>query len=268
MTHPRAVEAASASEINLHDLRISGTRSVEDLRLSLHSATAAPPPASRAGVVANEATDPSTPNSPLPGLSYTSANNANPASTAHSASADNIQWLAIPISADSLSSSHTLMVSPDLARSLLPSSSPPQQGPGAPGPGPDRLPMGLHIPGADGARCNHFHNWKRLRSKRGFAYFVCYLCGAKWRTASNYRDHGPSEGGGFPQGGSAPSSPTISPSATLDSLATAKTFESLQALRQNLAPMADLTRDDDEDEGDPAAVSLMGAWDTKQGLFW
>lgn len=33
-----------------------------------------------------------------------------------------------------------------------------------------------------GTPCTHQSNWKRLRAKRGYAYFVCYLCGAKWRT--------------------------------------------------------------------------------------
>jgi len=37
---------------------------------------------------------------------------------------------------------------------------------------------------ASAASCNHSRHWKRLRAKRGFAYFVCFQCGAKWRMSS------------------------------------------------------------------------------------
>eukprot|EP00670_Eutreptiella_braarudii_P000305 CAMPEP_0174291798 /NCGR_PEP_ID=MMETSP0809-20121228/33255_1 /TAXON_ID=73025 ORGANISM="Eutreptiella gymnastica-like, Strain CCMP1594" /NCGR_SAMPLE_ID=MMETSP0809 /ASSEMBLY_ACC=CAM_ASM_000658 /LENGTH=604 /DNA_ID=CAMNT_0015391399 /DNA_START=57 /DNA_END=1871 /DNA_ORIENTATION=+ len=40
---------------------------------------------------------------------------------------------------------------------------------------------------ADGTHCTHVQNWKRLRSKRGYTYFVCYSCGAKWRIAKSDR---------------------------------------------------------------------------------
>eukprot|EP00667_Euglena_gracilis_P024317 EG_transcript_27921 len=36
--------------------------------------------------------------------------------------------------------------------------------------------------GTHGTPCGHQSSWKRLRAKRGYAYFVCYYCGAKWRT--------------------------------------------------------------------------------------
>lgn len=35
---------------------------------------------------------------------------------------------------------------------------------------------------ADAPVCDHVDHWKRLRSKRGHAYFLCYLCGRKWKT--------------------------------------------------------------------------------------
>ena len=42
--------------------------------------------------------------------------------------------------------------------------------------------------------CAHVANWKRLRAKRGYAYFVCYQCGAKWRTLLREEPaHGPQE---------------------------------------------------------------------------
>ena len=34
------------------------------------------------------------------------------------------------------------------------------------------------------ATCTHAKHWKRLRAKRGSAYFLCFQCGAKWRTCS------------------------------------------------------------------------------------
>jgi hypothetical protein len=34
----------------------------------------------------------------------------------------------------------------------------------------------------DSARCPHRKSWKRLRAKKGCAFFVCFECGAKWRT--------------------------------------------------------------------------------------
>jgi hypothetical protein len=37
----------------------------------------------------------------------------------------------------------------------------------------------------DGARCPHRKSWKRLRAKKGCAFFVCFQCGAKWRTRGN-----------------------------------------------------------------------------------
>eukprot|EP00667_Euglena_gracilis_P007087 EG_transcript_7158 len=37
--------------------------------------------------------------------------------------------------------------------------------------------------------CSHIKFWKRLRANRGFAYFVCYQCGAKWRTSSKGMRH-------------------------------------------------------------------------------
>lgn len=36
----------------------------------------------------------------------------------------------------------------------------------------------------DGSRCPHRKSWKRLRAKKGCAFFVCFQCGAKWRTKS------------------------------------------------------------------------------------
>ena len=33
-------------------------------------------------------------------------------------------------------------------------------------------------------QCTHTKHWKRLRSKRGFAFFVCCHCGTKWRVCS------------------------------------------------------------------------------------
>eukprot|EP01012_Entosiphon_sulcatum_P058131 TRINITY_DN8209_c0_g1_i1.p1 TRINITY_DN8209_c0_g1~~TRINITY_DN8209_c0_g1_i1.p1 ORF type:complete len:731 (-),score=67.70 TRINITY_DN8209_c0_g1_i1:53-2179(-) len=32
--------------------------------------------------------------------------------------------------------------------------------------------------------CNHTSNWKRLRLKKGMQHFLCYECGAKWKTPS------------------------------------------------------------------------------------
>jgi hypothetical protein len=46
---------------------------------------------------------------------------------------------------------------------------------------PDDHPVGAH------PSCNHAKFWKRLRANRGFAYFVCYHCGAKWRTSTKTR---------------------------------------------------------------------------------
>jgi hypothetical protein len=40
----------------------------------------------------------------------------------------------------------------------------------------------------ENARCNHRKSWKRLRSKRGFAYFACYFCGSKWRINTTGKD--------------------------------------------------------------------------------
>eukprot|EP00668_Euglena_longa_P009852 GGOE01011922.1.p1 GENE.GGOE01011922.1~~GGOE01011922.1.p1 ORF type:complete len:531 (-),score=61.46 GGOE01011922.1:1274-2866(-) len=37
---------------------------------------------------------------------------------------------------------------------------------------------------ASSPTCSHIKFWKRLRANRGFAYFVCYQCGAKWRMSS------------------------------------------------------------------------------------
>eukprot|EP00667_Euglena_gracilis_P011212 EG_transcript_11442 len=34
---------------------------------------------------------------------------------------------------------------------------------------------------AEGTRCVHRKSWKRLRAKKGCAFFVCFQCGAKWR---------------------------------------------------------------------------------------
>eukprot|EP00667_Euglena_gracilis_P005108 EG_transcript_5137 len=36
----------------------------------------------------------------------------------------------------------------------------------------------------EGTRCPHRKSWKRLRAKKGCAFFVCFHCGAKWRTKS------------------------------------------------------------------------------------
>lgn len=33
-----------------------------------------------------------------------------------------------------------------------------------------------------GPNCQHVSQWKRLRTKRGAAFFVCFECGCKWRT--------------------------------------------------------------------------------------
>ena len=38
-----------------------------------------------------------------------------------------------------------------------------------------------HLTSAKGAPCAHVQDWKRLRSKRGYTYFACYSCYAKWR---------------------------------------------------------------------------------------
>jgi hypothetical protein len=62
--------------------------------------------------------------------------------------------------------------------------------PPAPAPAPPREDSTLVAPVGDGDRlapgsgppCAHHPSWKRLRAKRGYAYFVCYACGAKWRT--------------------------------------------------------------------------------------
>jgi hypothetical protein len=35
------------------------------------------------------------------------------------------------------------------------------------------------------SKCHHRKSWKRLRSKRGFAYFACQFCGAKWRITTH-----------------------------------------------------------------------------------
>eukprot|EP01001_Neometanema_parovale_P005713 NODE_2126_length_1505_cov_80.438495_g2024_i0.p1 GENE.NODE_2126_length_1505_cov_80.438495_g2024_i0~~NODE_2126_length_1505_cov_80.438495_g2024_i0.p1 ORF type:complete len:192 (-),score=11.86 NODE_2126_length_1505_cov_80.438495_g2024_i0:564-1139(-) len=32
--------------------------------------------------------------------------------------------------------------------------------------------------------CEHVENWRRLRAKRGYVYFVCTKCSAKWRVAA------------------------------------------------------------------------------------
>lgn len=34
----------------------------------------------------------------------------------------------------------------------------------------------------EGLRCPHRKSWKRLRAKKKCAFFVCFQCGAKWRT--------------------------------------------------------------------------------------
>eukprot|EP00667_Euglena_gracilis_P007999 EG_transcript_8092 len=41
-----------------------------------------------------------------------------------------------------------------------------------------------YTPAHDAPSCGHVKHWKRLRAKRGFAYFVCYQCGLKWRMCS------------------------------------------------------------------------------------
>eukprot|EP00906_Rhabdomonas_costata_P004879 RCo007309 len=35
--------------------------------------------------------------------------------------------------------------------------------------------------------CGHTSTWKRLRGKRGFGYYVCRTCGAKWKTTGGRR---------------------------------------------------------------------------------
>jgi len=35
-----------------------------------------------------------------------------------------------------------------------------------------------------GARCSHVYSWKRLRGKKGFAYYYCATCFSKWRIPS------------------------------------------------------------------------------------
>lgn len=44
--------------------------------------------------------------------------------------------------------------------------------------------------------CHHVSHWKRLRAKRGISYFVCFLCGIKWRVRANGDLVFPKEGEG------------------------------------------------------------------------
>jgi hypothetical protein len=37
-------------------------------------------------------------------------------------------------------------------------------------------------------RCNHRKDWKRLRAKKGCAFFMCCLCGSKWNTNNTGED--------------------------------------------------------------------------------
>eukprot|EP00997_Jenningsia_sp_PLL12_P011037 NODE_848_length_1413_cov_53.873900_g705_i0.p2 GENE.NODE_848_length_1413_cov_53.873900_g705_i0~~NODE_848_length_1413_cov_53.873900_g705_i0.p2 ORF type:complete len:144 (-),score=19.36 NODE_848_length_1413_cov_53.873900_g705_i0:104-535(-) len=50
----------------------------------------------------------------------------------------------------------------------------------APEPSTSTFPTNSQVEG----RCNHPKQWKRLRAKRGRAFFVCFECGAKWQTRS------------------------------------------------------------------------------------
>jgi hypothetical protein len=36
-----------------------------------------------------------------------------------------------------------------------------------------------------GAKCGHRNFWKRLRTKKGFAYYVCFYCQKRWRYRTN-----------------------------------------------------------------------------------
>eukprot|EP00906_Rhabdomonas_costata_P003250 RCo004975 len=38
-----------------------------------------------------------------------------------------------------------------------------------------------------GRSCDHTTAWKRLRGKRGFGYFICRECGAKWKSKSRQK---------------------------------------------------------------------------------
>jgi len=42
----------------------------------------------------------------------------------------------------------------------------------------------VRFPIFENGRCSHKRCWKRLRAKRGYAYFVCLQCGVKWRSTS------------------------------------------------------------------------------------
>lgn len=53
----------------------------------------------------------------------------------------------------------------------------------APEAAPEAAPAEDH-PLLLGPSCTHMKHWKRLRANRGFAYFICYHCGAKWRMSS------------------------------------------------------------------------------------
>jgi hypothetical protein len=43
----------------------------------------------------------------------------------------------------------------------------------------------------DDQRCVHRKTWKRLRAKKGSASFVCFTCGAKWRTKGLHGEEDP-----------------------------------------------------------------------------
>jgi len=42
----------------------------------------------------------------------------------------------------------------------------------------------VRFPIFENGRCNDKKCWKRLRAKRGFAYFTCLQCGLKWRATT------------------------------------------------------------------------------------
>jgi len=48
--------------------------------------------------------------------------------------------------------------------------------------------------GSEDGRCPHRKSWKRLRAKKGSAFFVCFECGAKWRTRCSETDQKGTEG--------------------------------------------------------------------------
>lgn len=52
------------------------------------------------------------------------------------------------------------------------------------------LPIIVRLPSnvCQGTRCTHVEYWKRLRAKKGISFFVCRLCGTKWRAPSRGED--------------------------------------------------------------------------------